>query len=550
VKRPSYAAWKLTKRRFNELAAGAREGIAKMRIALVGMYHETNTFALERNNVLDAAVQTGNEMIDQAHPRNFMGGFLEVGREKGFEFAPTSHVKYIHGGLIEAHVYKHYRDAIVQQLQDAGEVDGVYFCLHGAMAAEDPYTDAEGDLIAACRAVTGPDIPFVATYDFHAILSPEECANLAAAFPNDTNPHIDGYERGREAADCMAKILRGEINPVTRVVHVPIIGPNIGQSTWAHNPEEEQRLPLFQLNQLRAEMEQTSPGIINLTVMGGYGYADTPHSCMSVVATADGDANLAEAKAKELAQAVWEKRENILNVRPYVSIDEGVKKAMAHEGERPIVLVDLGDDPGSACVADSPAVLEALLRLDASNAVLTVRDPEGVKKAINAGVGAELELDVGASIDSRFYKPVRVKGHVKLIDDGNYMICGPTHGGWGREVHRDAWREANVGPRAVIRTANKVDVILVTPWQGGIGKDRDFFKSAGIVFDEKRMIVVKSNQAHRASFDPITDGNIDLASPGASTVDYGSLPYRHIPRPLWPVDRDFDWNPDEGVTTG
>jgi microcystin degradation protein MlrC len=513
-----------------------------MRIAIVGLYHETNTFALERNDKLDADVQLGHELIEQAHPRNFTSGFVEVGRELGFDLEPVAHVRFVHGGLIERHVYEHYRDTIVGRLREAGPVDGVYFCLHGAMAAEDPYTDAEGELIAACREVTGPDVPFVATYDFHGIMSPEEIANLAAAFPNDTNPHIDGYERGREAAACMARILRGEIAPVTRIVHVPIIGPNIGQSTWAHDPDEERRLPLYQLNQLRAELERT-PGIINLTIMGGYGYADTPHSCMSVVATADGDPELAGQLARRLAGEVWANREDILNVRPIVSIDEGVRRAM-ESSESPVVLVDLGDDPGSSCVADSPAVLENLLRLGARDAVLTIRDPNVVRAGLESGVGATLDMEVGAAIDQRFYKPLRVTGRVKLIDDGEYMICGPTHGGWGREVRRDAWREARVGPRVVLRVGDKIDVIFS---EGRTGKDRDFFKSAGIVFDEKQIVVVKSNQAHRASFDPIVAGNIDLASPGASTVDYASLPFRHIPRPLWPIDRDFDWQPGQAV---
>jgi microcystin degradation protein MlrC len=516
-----------------------------MRIAIAGMFHETNTFALERNDRLDASVHSGQDVINKAHPKNFIGGFIESGGAKGFEFVPTSNVRFVHGGLIEAHVYEHYRDLIVTQLQQSGPVDGVYFALHGAMAAEDPHTDAEGGLLAACREIVGPDVPFVATYDFHAIMSPEECTNLAAAFPNDTNPHIDGYERGKEAADCMYRILRGEISPVTRVVHIPIIGPNIGQSTWAHNPEEERRLPLYQLNLRRAELEKT-PGIINLTIMGGYGYADTPHSCMSVIATADGDHELAEQIARELATEVWSKREEILCVRPYLSIDEGVQQAMNGE-DSPIVLVDLGDDPGSSCVADSPAVLESLIRHGATDCVVAIRDPNVVDAALEGGVGATLEMEVGAAIDDRFYTPLKVTGKVKLIDDGEYMICGPTHGGWGREVNRDAWKEVNVGPRAVLRLANKIDVVFFTPWDGSISKDRDFFKSAGVVFDEKRIVVVKSNQAHRASFDPITAGNIDLASPGASTVDYASLPFRHIPRPLWPIDREFDWSPDQSA---
>jgi microcystin degradation protein MlrC len=205
----------------------------------------------------------------------------------------------------------------------------------------------------------------------------------------------------------------------------------------------------------------------------------------------------------------------------------------------PIMLVDLGDDPGSSSPADSPAVLESLLRLSARDCALTIRDPEVVEAGLKAGVGATLEMEVGAKIDSRFSQPLKVKGTVKSIDDGSYMICGPTHGGWGREVTRETFREARVGPRVVLRVGEKIDVIFS---QRSTGKDRDFFKSAGIVFDEKKILVVKSNQAHRASFDPIVAETLDLDTPGVSTVNYGSLPFRNLRRPLWPIDRDFEWS--------
>lgn len=381
-------------------------------------------------------------------------------------------------------------------------------------------------------------IPFVATYDFHQILNPREAALLQAAFPNDTNPHVDGYERGQEAAVCLQRILRGEIQPVTRVVQIPIVGPNIGQSTWNPNPAEEARLPLYRLNQARAELERT-PGIVNLTIQGGYGYADTPDTMMSVLATADRDPDLALQKARELAQLVWEAREDIRTVRPALPVDEGVRQAVAAQ-KGPIVLVDLGDDPGSSCPADSPVVLESLLRLGAHDAVVTIRDANVVAAGMAAGVGATLTLEVGASVDRRFYQPLRVTGTVKLIDDGNYRVCGPSHGGWGREVNRAAFREASVGPRVVLRLPNRIDVIFTQ--NSRTGKDRDFFKSAGTLFEEKQIVVVKSNQAHRASFDSFVAGTIDLATPGVSTVDYARLPYQHLRRPLWPIDRDFDWS--------
>ncbi|CAN5324093.1 M81 family metallopeptidase [soil metagenome] len=509
------------------------------RIAIVSMHHETNTFAQEHNDAPDGPVNVGQEIIDKAHPKSFLGGFLENVRRDDIDLVPTHEVRYTYGGLIHADVFDHYVGQIVDTIRNTGQIDGVFFALHGAMVVEDPYTDAEGTLMKRVREIVGEGVPFVATYDFHNIMSHDECAQLAAAFPNDTNPHIDGYDRGLEAGACMLRILDGEINPVTRVVHIPIIGPNIGQSTWSHNPDEEERLPMYQLNLVRESLERTA-GVINICVQGGYGYADTPESCMSVMVTTDDDPDLAVKLASQLAQQVWEKRQQIVDVRPIYSIDDGVRMAMESNEDKPVVLVDLGDDPGSSCAADSPAVLESLLRLGAKDCVLTIRDPNVVEAGMQAGIGATLEMEVGAAIDQRFYKPIKVTGTVKSIDDGNYMICGPTHGGWGRDVTREAWREANVGPRVVLRIGDKIDVVFSV---GRSGKDRDFFKSAGIVFDEKKILVVKSNQAHRASFDPIVAYNIDLASPGASTVNYESLPFRHIQRPLWPIDTDIDWTP-------
>jgi microcystin degradation protein MlrC len=95
-----------------------------------------------------------------------------------------------------------------------------------------------------------------------------------------------------------------------------------------------------------------------------------------------------------------------------------------------------------------------------------------------------------------------------------------------------------VGERVVLRIGNKIDVICS---QGRTGKDRDFFKSAGIILEEKQIIVVKSNQAHRASFDPVVAKTIELDTPGVSTVNYASLPYENIHRPIWPIDRDMKW---------
>jgi microcystin degradation protein MlrC len=510
---------------------------AKKRLGVCAVIHETNTFAIERNDTLESvSIKRGAALIETAHPKNFVGGFIEGAARDDVELVPGVGISFSHGGIIGQQTFEHCRDEIIGALKAMGDLDGVFFSLHGAMVAEAPYNDAEGEIVRAARELLGEAMPMVATYDFHSTMSQWENENIVP-FPNDTNPHIDGYERGLEAAGCLLKMLDGSLNPVTRRLLIPIIGPNIGQSTWSQIPEQEQTLLLYQLNETRAELEKT-PGVVNITIIGGYGYGDSPDAGMSIVTTTDGDEALAHRLCAELGQSLWDQRERLLDVRPILRVDDGVREAMSRE-QAPVMLVDLGDDPGSACPADSPAVLESLIRLGAAGCALTIRDAEVVEAGLQAGIGATLSMKVGGKIDRRFYEPLEITGTVRLIDDGNYMILGPTHGGWGRDVNTDAFRESHAGPRIVLRIGNKIDVIFS---KRRTGKDRDFFKSAGIILEEKQILVVKSNQAHRASFDQVVASTIELASPGVSTVDYGSLPYEYLQRPIWPIDPDMTWS--------
>jgi hypothetical protein len=51
-----------------------------MRLAIAGYSHETNSFALEQNDQLDARVSEGVEIVQDAHPKSFVGGFVEGAR--------------------------------------------------------------------------------------------------------------------------------------------------------------------------------------------------------------------------------------------------------------------------------------------------------------------------------------------------------------------------------------------------------------------------------------------------------------------------------------
>ena len=93
-----------------------------------------------------------------------------------------------------AAVYEGFREEILEDLARAMPVDAVLLALHGAMVA-DGYDDCEGDILAAVRAIVGPDVPVGAELDLHCHLTDAmmEAATVLVAYKE--YPHIDIPER-------------------------------------------------------------------------------------------------------------------------------------------------------------------------------------------------------------------------------------------------------------------------------------------------------------------------------------------------------------------
>ena len=90
-----------------------------MRIGVVGLSHETNTFAAEQNDSVDcASIQVGEGVLANAHPRGFVGGFIEGTQGSGVELVPTVSIGFAHGGLVSAPLFEHCRDLIVEKLRE------------------------------------------------------------------------------------------------------------------------------------------------------------------------------------------------------------------------------------------------------------------------------------------------------------------------------------------------------------------------------------------------------------------------------------------------
>ena len=81
-----------------------------MRIGIAGIVHETNTFAMERNDTMDSvSIQRGQDVITGAHPKNFIGGFLEGAARDDIELVASVNIHFKHGGIIGKQVYEECR---------------------------------------------------------------------------------------------------------------------------------------------------------------------------------------------------------------------------------------------------------------------------------------------------------------------------------------------------------------------------------------------------------------------------------------------------------
>jgi microcystin degradation protein MlrC len=62
------------------------------------------------------------------------------------------------------------------------------------------------------------------------------------------------------------------------------------------------------------------------------------------------------------------------------------------------------------------------------------------------------------------------------------------------------------------------------------------FSQMGIDLARKRLVVVKSTRHFRARFDPIATDTLFCDTPGALNGNLAGLPFRHLRRPIWPLD--------------
>ena len=485
------------------------------RIAVGGIWHETNSFAAGRTG-LDAfrAYQyaLGDEVLSRyAGTNTELGGLITAAKELGFELVPTIYAGAVPSGVIARDALETLCTELRARLRRAGPLDGVLMVLHGAAVVES-MDSADAHVLAVVRDALGPVVPVAATFDFHANLGPRMVALADVLVGYDTYPHIDMAERGREAARLLARMLKTGRRPVRVLRKVPVVTVPLVQATGAE--------PMRGVMARLAGVER-APALWCASVAMGFPYADVPDLGASVLAYGESEDATRDA-ADALAAAIWQRRDRF--VPDLVPVESAVAAASAAQ-ETPIVLVDAADNVGGGAPGDGTVVLDALVRAGARGAVVVIADPEAVASAEAAREDGTFDDLVGGKTDDQHGAPVRLCGRVRRVLDGRY-------------THRGSYMTGSV--TAMGRTA-VVDVDGITVVLTSLRTmpfDADQLRSLAIEPAMQRIIVVKSAVAWQAAFGDVARQAVVVDTPGVCASNLGRFAYLRRPQPLYPLERN------------
>ena len=493
------------------------EDAPKKRIMVMGFRLETNTFSPHPATVDDYKnyeFYEGEKVLDANRGISTeIGGYIDVlEKNPDVELIGAYHANTIPRGPITREAFDYFVELYLDHYRKAtaeAPIDGLLFAFHGAMVVED-YEDGEGEFLRRVRAVVGPDMPIILTLDFHANITEEMVTLSNAMFTARYYPHTDFFDRGVDAAHLMEKMLFEGARPIPCFKRIPLIYPHMGTGTG----------PLKTLIPKLLSESDADPAVYGVYFIAGFCRSDISVQGSCIYALTENDA----AKAKALCDKYYA---DVMEHLPEYKMDfpepaKAVRDAMEFDGLT--VLIDGADNPGSGLMGDATEIIHELLRQGATNVgIAAVADPETVKQAFEAGVGATIHVRLGGKSSPLVGAPVEVDAKVLHLSDGEVVLTGPMSTGMTRHC----------GPSATLEF-NGIKCVVVT--KRNQTHDEQMFRYNGVEPLDLHIIVLKTIVHFRAAYEKIADRIVVLDLPNLTPIDDTKIEFKHVTRPIYPLD--------------
>jgi microcystin degradation protein MlrC len=483
---------------FTTIANTAQTAPPDLRIAYGGIGIECSTYSRLRTRMDEFTILREAELSSSA-------GFQFLKRYP-VTFMPTLVATAVPGGPIERKTYDAIKAEFLRRLAALLPLHGLYLPMHGAMFVEG-MQDAEADWYQAARKVVGPQCLLSASYDLHGNISQPIIDTLDMLSAFRTAPHIDREETMIRATDMLLYCLREKIRPTLMWAPIPVLMPGERSSTeWEPGKRLWAQLPAL----------NREPGILDVSMLVGYVWADEPRSTAAVVITGTAPDN-ERRLAANLAQQYWDARTEFKFGTETCTVDECVQRAIDAKTQ-PAILADSGDNPTGGGNGDQATVLEFLLRHKAQNVVFAgIADRPATEACYKAGVGARIPLSIGATLDPKASQPVKEEAVVKFL-----------------------LAETNPGRREAVVEIKGITLVLAA-YRRPYHDIKDFTRF-GLDPKSFKIIVVKSGYLS-PELAPIANPSLMALSDGAINQDIVHLPTNRYRRPSYPFVTNLRFTP-------
>ena len=486
-----------------------------MKIFTASLATETNTFSpMPTSQKSFFVARHGDYSTYPPYADSVVALFGKLGRERGWEVCESLIAGAEPAGKTLKLVYENFRDEILSDLKTALPVDGVLLDLHGAMVA-DGYDDCEGDLISRVRQIVGANVPIGVELDLHCHISQTMCENATAIITYKEYPHTDFAERGIELFALIADAMEGKTKPVIATFDCHMIG-------LFYPTADPMKSYVARMKALEGK-----DGVLSVSLAHCFPWGDVPDLGAKTLVVTDNDPAKAAQVAEMLGRELYNMRHTVYP--RYQDIDASLDEALSLSSagtDKPVVLADVSDNPGGGAPSDSTFVLRRLLERRIENVALgCIWDPVAVSMAMDAGVGARLDMRIGGKMGKMSGDPLDLTVTVTGIAEDAVQYFGPE-------------KTKQIVPvgHSVGLHVNGIDIVLISTRTQVFSPH--VFTNVGIDPTKKRLVIVKSTQHFYARFEPIASHVLYISATGAVQPDFKSIPYQFASRNRYPLVED------------
>jgi len=481
-----------------------------VRIALFGIYHESNTFIDKPTTIDDFRKghwMKGNDILEEyRNSFNEIGGMIEALAKENVEIVPVSFAEATPGGIVSAQAYELLLDQLIQELSVILPVDGCIIALHGAAVSE-KHTDMDGHWLSVIRALVGDNIPIVGTLDPHANVSEKMVAATNALFSYKTNPHIDQRETGKKAASMLLKIISGETQPVQYLYQSPV-----AISIEQQHTDSEPCISMYKY----ADSLISQGELLHISINLGFPYADVEEMGTSFIVLQNGKINKDDTTGHKLNTYMKANKDKFVGTRK--TINEVLP--LIKNSPKPILLLDMGDNIGGGAPGNSLHLLKVFEEVRIFKTLFCIYAPEAIQSLENqSGEAFDLSLNDNTGIC------LIVSINKIYVGKGKFAETNPRHGG---QVHYD------MGTIAIVQSESGNTIMLMS------NRVPPFSLQQITAFDLRPenfdVVVAKGVIAPIAAYGSVCKTIFQVDTPGKTQINMTSFPYLNRRKPLFPFE--------------